>query len=91
MVRFWSSGEVFDSFTVTVNGQPVTINQISAQGEVVAYLKAGANTITVRVATTLNNRLADLDSDVANRGIVQPYGLVGPVRLTPYSLTTVGK
>jgi hypothetical protein len=35
--------------------------------------------------------LADLDSDVANRGIVQPYGLVGPVRLTPYSLTTVWK
>jgi hypothetical protein len=84
-------GEVFDSFTVTLNGQPVTINQIGAQGDVGSYLKAGANTITVRVATTLNNRLADLDSDVANRGIVQPYGLVGPVRLTPYSQTMVWK
>ena len=84
-------GEVFDSFTVTVNGQQVTINQISAQGDVGSYLKAGANTITVRVATTLNNRLADLDGDVANRGIVQPYGLVGPVRLTPYSQATVWK
>jgi hypothetical protein len=84
-------GEVFDSFTVTVNGQPVTINQISAQGDVGSFLKAGANTITVRVATTLNNRLADLDGDVANRGIVQPYGLLGPVRLTPYSRTTVWK
>jgi hypothetical protein len=78
-------GEVFDSFTVTVNGRAVTIDQISA------YLKAGANTITVRVATTLNNRLANLDTDVANRGIVQPYGLLGPVRLRPYSQTTVWK
>ena len=84
-------GEVFDSFAVTVNGQPVTINQISAQGDVGSYLKAGANTIVVRVATTLNNRLADLDSDVANRGIVQPYGLLGPVRLTPYVQTTIWK
>jgi hypothetical protein len=35
--------------------------------------------------------LADLDSDVANRGIVQPYGLVGPVRLTPYTQAAVWK
>ena len=84
-------GEVFDSFTVTVNGQRVTINQISAQADVGSYLKAGANTITVRVATTLNNRLADLDTDVANRRIVQPYGLLGPVRLTPYVQTAVWK
>ena len=33
---------------VTINGRPVTINQISAQGDVGSYLKAGANTITVR-------------------------------------------
>ena len=84
-------GEVFDSFTVIVNGQPVTIDQISAAGDVGRYLKAGANTITVRVATTLNNRLANLDPDVSNRGLVQPYGLLGPVRLTPYSQATVWK
>jgi hypothetical protein len=84
-------GEVFDSFTVTVNGRAVTIDQISAEGDVGSYLKAGANSITVRVATTLNNRLANLDTDVANRGIVQPYGLLGPVRLRPYSQSTVWK
>ena len=84
-------GQVFDSFTVTVNGQAITIDQISAEGDVGPHLKAGANTITVRVATTLNNRLANMDSDVANRGIVQPYGLVGPVVLTPYSQATVWK
>ena len=43
----------------------------------------------VRVATTLNNRLAKIDEEVANRGLVQPYGLVGPVRILPYATATV--
>lgn len=80
-----SLGEVFDTFVLTVNGRTIPINQISAEGELGPNLKAGPNTITVRVATTLNNRLAKIDEDVANRGLVQPYGLVGPVRLTPYA------
>ncbi len=79
-----SLGEVFDTFTVTVNDKPVSIDQLSAAGDIGAYLKPGRNTIAVRVATTLNNRLVKLDDDVAKRGIVQPYGLVGPVVLTPY-------
>jgi hypothetical protein len=84
-----SLGEVFDTFTLTVNGKAVTIDQISAEGDIGPYLKAGRNTITVRVATTLNNRLAKIDEDVANRGLVQPYGLVGPAVLTPYGQATV--
>ncbi len=84
-----SLGEVFDTFTVAVNGNPATIDQLSAEGDIGAYLKAGHNTIAVRVATTLNNRLVKLDDDVAKRGIVQPYGLVGPVVLTPYVQATV--
>ncbi|NOT61140.1 MAG: hypothetical protein HOP19_13050 [Acidobacteria bacterium] len=84
-----SLGEVFDTFTLTVNDKPVALDQISAAGDIGAYLKAGRNTITVRVATTLNNRLANLDEDVARRKIVQPYGLVGPVVLTPYAQATV--
>ena len=84
-----SLGEVFDSFTLTVNNQAVPIDQISAEADVGPYLKAGRNTIAVRVATTLNNRLAKLDDDVANRGLVQPYGLVGPVVLTPYGQAMV--
>jgi hypothetical protein len=84
-----SLGEVFDTFVVTINGRQVALDQISAEGEIGPYLKAGSNTITVRVATTLNNRLAKIDEDVANRGLVQPYGLVGPVRLTPYATAAV--
>lgn len=79
-----SLGEVFDTFTVTVNGRQVAFDQLSAEGDIGAYLERGANTLSVRVATTLNNRLAALDEAVAGRGIVQPYGLVGPVILKPF-------
>jgi hypothetical protein len=84
-----SLGEVFDTFTVMVNGRMIPIDQISAESDIGPYLKAGQNSIIVRVATTLNNRLAKVDDNVANRGLVQPYGLVGPVRLTPYGTATV--
>jgi hypothetical protein len=84
-----SLGEVFDTFTVTVNGRAVAIDQLSAETDIGPYLQAGQNTIVVRVATTLNNRLAKIDTDVATRGLVQLYGLVGPVRLTPYATATV--
>lgn len=84
-----SLGEVFDTFVVTVNGTPVSIDQISADVDIGAALKPGRNTLTVRVATTLNNRLSKLDEDVVRRKIVQPYGLIGPVVLTPYGQATV--
>jgi hypothetical protein len=84
-----SLGEVFDSFTLAINNQPVSIDQIGAQADLGPLLKPGRNTIAVRVATTLNNRLAKLDDDVAARGLVQPYGLVGPVVLTPYGQAAV--
>lgn len=84
-------GEVFDTFVVMVNGRTIPFDQLSAEGEIGPWLKAGRNTIAVRVATTLNNRLATIDDDVAARGLVQPYGLVGPVRLTPYGTATVWK
>jgi hypothetical protein len=86
-----SLGEVFDTFTVAVNGKPVVVDQISAEGDLGPYLKPGQNTIVVRVATTLNNRLAKIDEEVANRGLAQPYGLVGPVRITPYGVAVVWK
>ena len=84
-----SLGEVFDTFTLTVNGKAVPVDQLSAEADLGPYLKAARNTIAVRVATTLNNRLAKLDAAVAARGLVQPYGLVGPVVLTPYGQATV--
>ena len=84
-----SLGEVFDTFTLTVNGKEVPVEQISTEADIGPYLKAGANTIAVRVTTTLNNRLFVLDENVARRGLVQNYGLVGPVVLLPYGQATV--
>jgi hypothetical protein len=84
-----SLGQVTDTFTLKVNDKPVSIDQISAKADIGRYLKAGDNTIQVTVTTTLNNRLFQLDTAVANRGVLQNYGLVGPVVLSPYRDATV--
>ncbi len=86
-----SLGQVTDTFTLTVNGTTVQVDQIGATADISPYLKAGENTISVRVATTLNNRLYALDTAVKNRGVTQQYGLVGPVELSPYRTATVWK
>lgn len=82
-------GQVVDSFTLTVNGFDVPVNQLSAKADIGPYLRAGANVIVVRVSTTLNNRLAALQDRVASRGVAQEYGLAGPVVLTPYRQAVV--
>ncbi len=78
-----SLGEVFDSFLVAINGQPVPFNQVSTTAELGRHLRPGENTISVRVATTLRNRLRTLE-DAQEARPRQPYGLVGPVVLQPY-------
>ncbi|MHA8050318.1 glycosyl hydrolase [Aquirufa sp. ROCK-SH2] len=80
-----SLGQVVDTFTLKVNGKSVSVDQISAETDLGATLKAGKNSIEIRVATTLNNRLVSLNKAAADRGIIQEYGLVGPVLLKPYS------
>ena len=82
-------GQAMDTVRVTVNGQEAGVDQISTTVDVGPYLKVGANTLVVRVATTLNNRLAALFPAVATRGHVQANGLVGPVVLTPYGEAAV--
>ena len=84
-----SLGQVVDTVKLTVNGTEVPIDQISATADVGPYLKAGANTLVVRVATTLNNRLCDAVPSGRDRGHIQNYGLVGPVMLTPYGEAAV--
>ena len=84
-----SLGQVTDSFDVRVNGQAVPIDQISATADLGPYLHAGTNYLIVQVATTLNNRLYQLDPTVAARGLIQNYGLIGPVVVSPYRQTVV--
>lgn len=78
-------GQVVDTFTLNVNGTAIAIDQIAAEADLGNTLKAGKNMIEVRVATTLNNRLVSLNKAAADRGIIQEYGLVGPVVLQPYN------
>ncbi|MFJ3670284.1 glycosyl hydrolase [Streptomyces sp. NPDC090106] len=83
-------GQVTDSFTLSVNGTTVpTPDQLGATADIGRYLHAGKNTVTVRVSTTLINRLRTLSSALATR-TAQANGLVGPVTLTPYTVTRVG-
>ncbi|MFD7134305.1 glycosyl hydrolase [Streptomyces sp. NPDC059894] len=82
-------GQVTDSYALTVNGTKVTaVNQLNATADIGAYLHAGRNTLTVRVSTTLINRLRTLSSALSTR-TAQANGLVGPVTLTPYGITRV--
>jgi hypothetical protein len=78
-----SLGQVVDTMALTVNGQSVPIDPLSATADIGAHLKVGANAITVRVSTTLNNQLATVLPAVATRGVTQEYGIVGPVTLKP--------
>ncbi len=78
-----SLGQVVDTFAVKVNGTDVPMDTIGASADVGPYLTEGKNTLEVRVSTTLNNRLAQLAPAVQSRGVIQEYGLVGPVTLTP--------
>jgi hypothetical protein len=68
-----------------VNGTAVAIDQIAAEADLGNTLKSGKNMIEIRVATTLNNRLVSLNKAASDRGIIQEYGLVGPVVLHPYN------
>lgn len=85
-----SLGQVVDTMALSVNGTPVPIDQLSATTDVGPYLKVGGNTLTVRVSTTLNNQLATVIAGVATRGVVQEYGIVGPVTLTPSGQSAIG-
>ncbi len=77
-------GEVFDTFRVSVNGRALPpADQLDTAVDLGPYLVRGSNTITVEVATTLNNRLRSEDIAYAT-GKRQAYGLVGPVTLVPY-------
>ncbi|TYL51742.1 hypothetical protein FXB39_08185 [Nocardioides sp. BGMRC 2183] len=85
-----SLGQVTDTVTLKVNGKQVPVNQLAATADLGGLLHAGANDLKVTVATTLQNRLAQLNpATFYNTRGVQENGLVGPVVLTPYSVATV--
>ncbi|MFG1704367.1 CoA transferase [Nonomuraea sp. M3C6] len=84
-------GEVTDTCRVTVNGRRLDpVDQVNPVVDVGPHLRRGSNTIEVRVATPLGNRLRVADPAVYGGLARQAYGLVGPVRLVPYREARVG-
>jgi hypothetical protein len=83
-------GDVLDTATVTVNDRPVVVNQ-SDRGRIDLgkTLHAGANTITVRVATTMFNAVRKSGDGNYQLPAWQRTGLMGPVVLTPYRDTVL--
>jgi hypothetical protein len=80
-------GKAVDTVAVKVNGKPVAVDQADPNGiDIGRQLVAGANTIEVRVASTLLNaaRAVALNADWMQPKAPQLYGLQGPVRLVPY-------
>jgi hypothetical protein len=89
------------SVRVAVNGHRVG-NDIdpTAALDVTRYLRAGDNEVTVELSTTPFNKAVACSAIVAltrplwpaslANGPLQPYGLLGPVRLIPYARADVG-
>ncbi|UOQ89155.1 hypothetical protein MUN74_18145 [Agromyces endophyticus] len=82
---YLSLGAVLDSATVSVNGEPVIVNQ-SDRGRIDLghLLHAGTNTIAVRAATTMFNAVRSTGDSNYQIPDWQRTGLIGPVTITPY-------
>lgn len=79
-------GEVNDTFRVRVNGRQVApCDVLDTTVDLGGLLRKGRNEIEVEVATTLINRLRTVTPAVYGPVPRQAYGLVGPVRLVPYT------
>jgi hypothetical protein len=76
---------------VMVNGTAVPIASLGGRpADITPMLERGKNTLVVRVATTVTNRIAASaqSGDIRYAQFLplqkQPYGLLGPVTLEPY-------
>ena len=77
-------GRVFDTYALQVNGHEVPVDQLDTRVDVSEYLVKGENSIEVRVASTLINRLRELDPAAAGRTAYN-YGMLGPVVLDTFA------
>jgi hypothetical protein len=90
-------GAIGGAAQVTVNGRAAGPQVVpDPRIDITRLLHTGANQLRVVVATTLKNRMVALArSGDPNAAIylaqpaTQPYGLLGPVRLVPFSRTRV--
>ncbi|MET8468765.1 glycosyl hydrolase [Streptomyces sp. NPDC006422] len=82
---------------VHVNGVRATSDILPDTTDVTALLRPGRNELTVELTTTLRNALVRAARDTGAENLAlyakypstQAYGLLGPVRLTPYARVPV--
>jgi hypothetical protein len=86
-------GDVVDTARVTINGDSVLVNQgDKSRIDLGPRLKPGANTLEVRVATTLFNAVKTSGDSNYQMPPAQRTGLIGPITVSPYrDVTLVGK
>lgn len=78
-------GDVLDTAQVTVNGVEITVNQSDrARIDLGHALRAGENTLSVRVATTMFNAVRATGDSNYQLMDWQHAGLRGPIVLSPY-------
>jgi hypothetical protein len=84
-------GRVVDSVRVTVNGRVLPpVNPMDpSRVDLGPYLHGGDNQVEVRVASTLLNAVRAAPGTGAANRAPAAYGLLGPVRVTPYGQATV--
>lgn len=82
-------GEITDTAVIKVNGEELAVDVANPVVDVGPHLRAGANVVEVEVATPLLNRLRVANPSVFGSANRQQYGLMGPVRLVPYTDTRV--
>ncbi|MEU6536937.1 glycosyl hydrolase [Streptomyces sp. NPDC047000] len=83
-------GQVSDTYRVTVNGTAAAPgDRLHPVVDLGGLLHGGDNTVEIEVATPLVNRLRAVQPAVFGTVTRQAYGLVGPVRLVPYTDRTV--
>jgi hypothetical protein len=87
---YLSLGAVLDSASVTVNGTAVPVNQGARDRiDLGKSLRPGANTIVVRVATTMFNAVRKSGDSNYQMPAWQEAGLRGPVVLSTYRDTAI--
>ncbi|MFT4081051.1 MAG: glycosyl hydrolase [Nocardioides sp.] len=78
-------GTVFDTVKVTLNGTEVApVSPLVSRIDLGRALRPGENTLRIETSTTLWNRLRTTSPEVFGSSARQSYGLLGPVKITPY-------
>ncbi len=86
---FMDLGELHDWCTLSINNQFVGRHLFAPWiFDVTEYLKAGENKVSIQIANSLSNMFAENSGTSRMQYSVQSYGLLGPVRIIPYSLIT---